>query len=137
MEGTVLAVDPGKDKVGLAVVSSARGLLMRAIEQRKTFASAAAELIAEHDVDTIVVGDRTASHEVVESLRDITRLPIVTVDEHRSSMEGRELYLRENPGRGLCRWLPIGLRVPDRPYDDYVAQVLASRYFRSKLGRKE
>jgi RNase H-fold protein (predicted Holliday junction resolvase) len=127
MEETVLAVDPGKDKVGLAVVSSARGLLMRAIEQRKTFA----------DVDTIVVGDRTASHEVVESLRDITRLPIVTVDEHRSSMEGRELYLRENPGRGLCRWLPIGLRVPDRPYDDYVAQVLASRYFRSKLGRKE
>ena len=109
---------------------------MRAIEQRKT-SPPPLPSSSPSTMSTPSSGDRTASHEVVESLRDITRLPIVTVDEHRSSMEGRELYLRENPGRGLCRWLPIGLRVPDRPYDDYVAQVLASRYFRSKLGRKE
>ena len=37
-------------------------------------------------------------------------------------------FLRAHPERGWKRLLPPGLRSPDRPYDDFVAVILAERY---------
>lgn len=137
MEEVVLAIDPGRDKAGMAVVSSTRGLLERCVEPAATLAECASRIVSAHKVTAIVVGDRTASADALRRLREITRLPVVTVDEHRSSMEGRERYLRENPGRGFARFLPPGLRSPDRPFDDYVAEILAARYFARRPSGQE
>ncbi len=87
-----------------------------------------------HGVEKVVIGDRTGSAEIVSALMEEgCRLEIVAVDEHMSSMEARERYLRENPGKGIARFVPIGLRTPKEPYDDYVAEILATRYFDSIL----
>ncbi len=85
-----------------------------------------------HGVARIVIGDRTGSSEIIEALGHVCDLEIIAVDEHMSSMEARERYLRENSGKGIARFLPIGLRTPPKePYDDYVAEILAARYFDS------
>jgi hypothetical protein len=52
------------------------------------------------------------------------------VNEDRSSLEGRYRYLKEN-SRGLSRILPVGLRIPREPYDDYVAVILAERFLKT------
>jgi len=72
----------------------------------------------------VVIGDRTGSAEIVSALMEEgCRLEIVAVDEHMSSMEARERYLRETR-KGIARFVPIGLRTPKEPYDDYVAEIL-------------
>ena len=112
MDEIVLAVDPGRDKVGMAVVSKAHGTLLRCVASASDYASRGAKLAAAHGVHRIVVGDRTGSREAVRALALSSGLEVITVDEHRSSMEARQRYLCEHRGTGLCRFVPIGLRTP-------------------------
>ncbi len=137
MDEIVLSVDPGRDKAGLAVVSKARGTLYRCIVSSADCARRGRELAAMHGVQKIVVGDRTGSREAVEALALSSGLEVVTVDEHRSSMEGRQRYLEDHRGRGLRRLVPIGLRAPTEPFDDYVAEIIAARYFGQNTEEKE
>ena len=130
--GTVLAVDPGRDKCGIAVMGADGQLLHKAVVPAGQVASEVARLIAEHTVTRLLLGDRTAAREVGQALRrgGISLTPIL-VDEHHSTELGRRRYFRDNPPRGWRRLLPVGLQTPPRPYDDYVAVVLAERYLAS------
>lgn len=125
----LLAIDPGRDKCGLAVVTLDRRVLEREITPLRELPLRIAHLLGRYGVQTTVVGDRTGAREV----RDLIRqhgfpLEIAFVDEDRSSELGRRRYLLDHPGRGLARFLPISLRCPNCPYDDYVAVILAERY---------
>ena len=133
---TVLAVDPGRDKCGLAVVEAEGRVLHQAIVSTPDVARAAARLITEYQADRLIVGDRTAASQVTRALRE-AHLPLapVLVDEHRSSEEGRRRYFQDNPPRGWRRLLPTTLQTPGRAYDDYVAVVLAERYLSSLRNR--
>jgi len=133
--GTVLAVDPGRDKCGLAVVRSDGRVLYQEVVAAANLASTVAELVERHGVERLVVGDRTGAKEICNVLGARLQLPAVLVDEHRSSEQGRRRYFRANPPRGWRRLLPIGLQTPPRPYDDYVAIILAERYLASLASR--
>jgi RNase H-fold protein (predicted Holliday junction resolvase) len=130
----VLAVDPGREKAGIAVVSRERGTICKRVIDAAECVDHVCRLAEMHGVEKVVIGDRTGSAEIVSALIEQgCRLEIVAVDEHMSSMEARERYLREHPGKGIARFMPIGLRTPKEPYDDYVAEILAARYFDSIL----
>ena len=53
--------------------------------------------------------------------------PVTTVSEELTSRLARERYWEDNPPRGLARLIPLGLRVPPRPVDDYAAVIIAER----------
>lgn len=129
----LLAVDPGRDKCGLAVVTEEGRVVYQAVVGAAVVGEEVARLIAEHKVTRLLLGDRTAASSIREQLRQ-AELPLepVVVDEHRSSEEGRRRYFQENPRRGWRRLLPVSLQTPPRPYDDYVAVVLAERYLRAQ-----
>jgi len=129
----VLAVDPGRDKCGLAVVERNGRVLYQGIVATAKVAEAAAGLVGDHGVGQVVVGDRTAAKEVCRAL-GAARPPMTPtlVDEHRSSEEGRRRFFRDNPPRGWRRLLPISLQTPPHPYDDYVAVLIAERYLASQ-----
>lgn len=59
--------------------------------------------------------------------------PILTIDESYSSEQARVRFLRENRPPLLQRLLPPPLRTPWLPYDDYVAQILAERYWLARV----
>ncbi len=129
MTPPLLAVDPGREKCGVAVVAPSRAVLVQEIVPRDNLPLRVAHFVGRYGVETLVLGDRTAAREVRDQLRQAGfRLDIVFVDEHRSSELGRRRYLETHPGRGWERLLPVSLRVPDVPYDDYVAVILAERY---------
>lgn len=129
IEFTILAVDPGSMKCGLAVVNNQLTVLNKRMVDLTGLTDTAQWLCAEYSVSIIVIGDRTHSKIIRSKLTTSLELPIIMVNEDRSSLEGRYRYLKEN-SRGLSKILPIGLRVPREPYDDYVAVILAERFLK-------
>jgi RNase H-fold protein (predicted Holliday junction resolvase) len=126
---TILAVDPGSMKCGLAVVTNQITVLNKRTVDLRNLTETVRCLCAEYAVSVIVIGDGTHSKIIRSDLTTSLKLPVVMVNEDKSSLEGRYRYLKEN-SRGLARILPIGLRVPREPYDDYVAVILAERFFK-------
>lgn len=131
----LLAIDPGSVKCGLAVVSANGEAAVRSVIPTASLEETVARLLTAHAIDRIVMGDRTRSREFARRLAVAGLVPaggLFFVDEHRSSEEARRRYLRDNPPRQWwLRLLPAGMRAPDRPYDDYVAVILAERFLAS------
>jgi RNase H-fold protein (predicted Holliday junction resolvase) len=132
----ILAIDPGRRKCGLAVVGAGGRVLYQAVAPTEEVGAVVRELVAQWRVTRLVLGDRTTSQRLREDLRraGVTLAP-TSVDEHRSSEEGRRRYFRENPPKGWRRLLPATLQTPPRPIDDYVAIILAERYLRARPSR--
>ncbi len=125
----ILAIDPGREKCGVAVMASGGEVLHQGVVPAAEIGGVVRELLERYEVAHLVLGNRTAGGSVRERLQaaGVTRVPEL-VEEHRSSEEGRRRYFRANPPKGWRRLLPIDLQTPPKPYDDYVAILLAERY---------
>lgn len=131
----ILAVDPGREKCGLALVDEKTGVIWQRVVPAAELMTTVAQFVRQGAVQTVVAGDRTGSTRFKNQWNQSglsSKARLVFVDEHMSSVEGRRRYLREHPGRGLRRLLPIGLKTPDQPFDDYVAVILAERFLKKK-----
>lgn len=125
----LLAIDPGSKKCGLAVVTEDTRVLRKMVISLELLNETILALDQEFHLTMILVGDRTNSRYIRERLT-IFKIPIIAVNEDKSTVEGRYRYLKENT-KGLARLIPIGLRTPKCPFDDYVAVVLAERYLKN------
>lgn len=132
-ENIVLAIDPGREKCGLAVVGKNEGIFFKTIADTASLRETAARLIGKYTAGVIVLGNRTFSRAASEIVAGIEAngavVPIIFVDEHRSTEEARRRYWQENPPQGWRRLLPVSMQTPPEPVDDYVAVILAERYF--------
>lgn len=125
----VLAIDPGRDKCGAAVLEPGRVLAHRVVRS-DDLASVTREWVETFHVDRIVVGNRTGSREVHATLRTV-RVPVQTVDEQGTTLAARHRYFEDHPPRGWRRFLPLSFQMPSEPYDDYAAIVIAEAYLRA------
>ncbi|MEW6277316.1 MAG: pre-16S rRNA-processing nuclease YqgF [Candidatus Eremiobacterota bacterium] len=131
---TVLAVDPGRRKCGLAVVSD-QGVVERTIVPTEDLEGTVRGLLGRHSPGAVVVGGSTGSREVVSRLNKIlTQTPRV-VDERHTTERARRRYFRDHPPRGFWRLVPLGLQVPPVPYDDYAAVVMAEEFLAGQCGQ--
>lgn len=123
---TVLAIDPGRDKCGIAVLSPQGDVLLHEIVPTGALETRVSELAAEY-APRIIMGDGTTS--AATKARIEAQVGAVTlVDEYRTTEEGRRLYWAENPPRGWRRLVPRGLLTPTVPVDDFAAVALARRF---------
>ena len=125
-----MAIDPGRKKCGLAIVNNKAQVIVQKVIPVEKLKATVIALEKEFGFTQIIVGDRTYHQYIRESLVFLGK-PLVIVDEDKSTLEGRYRYLKENT-KGLARLIPIGLRVPKQPFDDYVAVILAERYLKVK-----
>lgn len=116
----ILAFDPGKN-VGWAVLDETGALKAHGVVDLTDVAQ------LDLSADVCVVGSGTGSSALVAVLRELSVEPVI-VDEAETTLEGRRLYFRDRPGRGLSRLLPVGMRTPPRPIDDYAAYAIGLRY---------
>ena len=86
---TLLAVDPGRDKCGVAVVRSNGEVLHQAVVPTHEIGAVVERLAATLNVECLIIGDRTAARQVCRALGSRVHLKTVMVDEHRSSEQGR------------------------------------------------
>ncbi len=125
----ILSIDPGRDKCGLAVVSEA-GVLHKEVTQTAEVPDKISMLTSKYDITRIIVGLGTGSTPLVENIRSKTNLPIEFVNERNSTLRARIRFFEENPPKGLLRLIPRGMLTPNRPYDDYVAVILAEDFMK-------
>ena len=124
----VLAIDPGKEKCGVAVVDQ-ESVLWQQVLERNGYLSLVGEAVRQYSVDKIILGDGTGSADFLREIKG--RLPEVEVkviDEKFSSEEARKRYWLDHRPSGFRRILPTSMQLPPEPYDDYVAVILAERF---------
>ncbi len=128
----VIAIDPGRDKCGVAVVAFAPfRVLERQIVPRKTVVSHLETLTARFPDAIFVLGHATTSQTLKAEME--TRFPALALheqDETGSTLEARDLYWKEKPPRGWRRMWPLSLQMPPEPVDDFAAIVLAQRFLK-------
>lgn len=123
----LLAIDPRKDKCGLAVLNYRQTLLCKKIVGREELRSYINELINIYNIREIIIGDGTFSREIIQDIRELTDIAIELVDEAFTTMEAEKRYWQEKGGLWK-RLFPVINWKPKRPLDDYVALILAERY---------
>jgi RNase H-fold protein (predicted Holliday junction resolvase) len=131
-EKTVLAIDPGSSKCGMALVrrdeSGQVQLLWRKIAEVPQVVERMRDARAEHPCELVIVGNGTNCNTVVKLIRDkAVGVAILVVDEKDTTYQARERYWVSNQRRGWRRFLPSTLQVPPEPIDDFAALILAER----------
>lgn len=131
---TIISIDPGREKCGIAVVDKQMGVLYKDIIETQSLASTIEECLTKYQTSTVIMGNGTSSKQAQRSLKKIIMngqsINAILVDEYRTTDEGRRRFWLENPPQGLWRFIPVTMRTPPQPVDDYVAIILAERYLR-------
>ena len=127
----ILAIDPGRDKCGLAVLDNSAVALEKKIVKRSEIENEVFAFVAKYLIDTIVIGGGTEAKAVQKAILKLDlKLNIVFTKEEFSTLEARKKYWIENPPKGLLRLLPKSLLSPPVPIDDYAAAILGERYLK-------
>ena len=126
-----MAIDPGKEKCGLAVLDQNGKTLKKKVIAREEAAKLISQHVAEHGISTLVIGRSSFGKAMEKELLKLD-LPanLIFVSEKHSTLEARKRYWQENRPRGLWRLVPTTLRVPPVPIDDYAAVILGERYLK-------
>lgn len=126
----VLAIDPGSKKCGVAVVSSSAGILFGSVTELGNLEEVCRSALERWPADNIIVGSGTGSAGIVRLLRERLQREISVINEAHSTERARMRFFSDYPPRGWRRFLPLGLQMPSRPYDDYAAVVLAEDFLK-------
>jgi len=131
-EKTVLAIDPGSSKCGMALVKrTGQGkidVLWRNIVPTLDIVAKMHEAASVHLFELVIIGGGTYSNQVVSSIRsEAPGVAILVVDERDTTLHARERYWVNTKRHGWRRLLPATLQVPPEPVDDFVALILAER----------
>ena len=129
----VLAIDPGRDKCGIALVDRTQGVLQQSVVSARQLIHSVEQWSKQFSCSVVIVGNKTASKQVLERLA-LLQLEnkvesIITVEEHKSTEEARRRYWQTHPPAGWRRLIPQGLLFPPCAIDDFAAIILAERYF--------
>jgi RNase H-fold protein (predicted Holliday junction resolvase) len=127
---SVIAIDPGTAKCGLALVSLNSKhevqVIRHKVIQISDFCSEISAWVNEKAPEAFVVGTGTGSKAVVAELGE--RFPdagILLLEEAFTTENARKRYWEENPPRGWRRFIPRTMLTPPEPVDDYAAVLLA------------
>jgi len=122
----VLAVDPGRQKCGIAACAPGEILAHRVVPLAD-LASVAQQWTTAFRVERVVIGAGTGARGALEALAGLT-VPVLVVNEAGTTLAARARYFLDHPPRGWRRLLPQSLLTPPEPYDDYAAIMLGEAY---------
>lgn len=129
---TIISIDPGREKCGIAAVHPDKGVLQKNIISTQDLPSIIKEWASKYQTKTVIMGNGTSSKDAKNLLEKIIingqSLGVTLVDEYRTTDDGRRRYWQENPPQGFWRLIPVTMQTPPQPVDDYVAVILAERY---------
>ena len=124
----LIALDPGREKCGYAVLDFDGSLLEKGIVPAAETGALVGRLM-HHGPELLVLGKGTASHECHEKIRELQpSLKILLVDERNTTYEARRRYFRENPPTGFWKYIPQGLQYPPVPIDDFAAWLIGEKF---------
>jgi len=131
-EEIIIAIDPGTKKCGYAVVDSNLSVLQREVISTEKIAKTIEDSLNIYKINKIILGNGTNYKNIEKRLKNhFPQLKIILIEEDFSTLEARKKYFEAHPTRGILKIIPLSLRVPPCHYDDFVAVILAEKYFRN------
>ena len=125
----VAAIDPGREKCGVAIVAEDGEVLEQSVVATVWLADEMAERVRRFSPERILLGNGTTSRAAEATIREnLPDIPVEIVDEYRTTDDARCAYWKANPPTGWRRFFPTSMQVPPEPVDDYGAVLLAQRY---------
>lgn len=132
MNENILAIDPGREKTGIAILNNDSDVLEHRIINSEDLISQIKNLFNNYVINLIVMGNGTSSRKKYNLLKqEFIDVKIVLIDEYRTTDEARKLYFQENPPKGWKKLIPLGMQVPPVPVDDYAAIVIGRKYLKN------
>ena len=131
----IAAVDPGREKCGVAVVAMDGIIVRRLVVPTQDLQEEIASILADGRIQVLLCGDGTGSAAQAGMLRELAtqhKVQFLIVDEKHTTEEARKLYWQQQPPQGWRRLLPITMQTPPVPVDDYVAVLLAWKYLNAE-----
>lgn len=126
----VLALDPGRDKCGVAIVSREGEIHFHQVVFVAQMRATLDDLQRNWRFTHLVLGNSTSSRAWQSKIQEwLPTITVVLQEEGGSTLEARPLYWQNNPPRGWRRFVPLSLQTPPEPIDDWAAVVLARRFF--------
>jgi RNase H-fold protein (predicted Holliday junction resolvase) len=130
-EEIIIAIDPGTKKCGYAVVDSNLSVLQREVTSTERIIKIIEDSFNVYKIDEIILGDGTNYKNIEKRLKNhFPKLKIILIEEEFSTLKARKKYFEAHPPRGISKLIPLSLRVPPCHYDDFVAVLLAEKYFK-------
>lgn len=130
MNDEILAIDPGREKTGIAILKNSNVLEHKIINSDE-LVQIIKSLLEKYIIKTIVMGNGTSSKKKYDLLKqEFIDRDIVLINEYRTTDEARKLYFQENPPKGWKKLIPLGMQVPPVPVDDYAAIVIGRKYLK-------
>ena len=127
----ILAVDPGREKCGLAVMRHDGKIFYQEVVETARLSIKVSRLVREYEAEALAIGDGTTSAAAQAAIKEaVPELKLAVLDEYRTTDEAKLRYWQKNHPRGWRRLLPTTMQSPPEPVDDYVAVILAERYFK-------
>lgn len=127
----ILAVDPGSEKVGYAVVN----LDLTHGDLGIGYLADMHRVFAKYCRDTsnpplfIVMGNGTKNAVLCKLLNSLElNIDIKLIDERNTTYLARSRYFQENPPKGIWKLITKGMLFPPRPIDDYAALLIGEKY---------
>lgn len=126
---SILAVDPGRDKCGVAALSTDGTVLYQRVVDTASLSNIIDSLKRDHEADILVIGNGTTSREAQTRIKNVCPdLQLVEVDEYFTTQLARREYWKVKPPKGWRKLLPTSMQEPPEPVDDFVAVILARRF---------
>ena len=130
MNDEILAIDPGREKTGIAILKNS-DVLEHKIINSDELVQIIKSLLEKYIIKTIVMGNGTSSKKKYDLLKqEFIDRDIVLINEYRTTDEARKLYFQENTPKGWKKLIPLGMQVPPVPVDDYAAIVIGRKYLK-------
>ena len=130
MSRPVLAIDPGREKCGVAVLASDGRVLVQRVVTTAELDAAVGALIRAYEPN-VIMGNGTTSADAKKRVEALG-VSVTLVDEYRTTDAAKCAYWEAHPPRGWRRLMPRGMLVPPVPVDDFVAVILAHRFLEKR-----
>lgn len=130
MSRPVLAIDPGREKCGIAVLASDGRVLVQRVVTTAELDAAVGALIRAYEPN-VIMGNGTTSADAKKRVEALG-VSVTLVDEYRTTDAAKCAYWEAHPPRGWRRLMPRGMLVPPVPVDDFVAVILAQRFLEKR-----
>lgn len=128
---TIIAIDPGREKCGAAILAEDGSFTQEVIETER-LCRWVAQSVAKAPDATVIIGNGTGSRAAHDRIANECGIEPLFVEEYKTTEQARKRYWQENPPQGWRRLMPISMQVPPVPVDGYVAVILAERYRKTK-----
>ena len=124
----IIALDPGKEKIGYAIFNGGevveKGILH--IDKLEDF------MVKFKEMERIVLGRGTGWKAIYKLLEEKgLKEKVVLMEERGTTEEAKRRYFKEGKGKGLIWLIRKWLNLPDRPVDDLSAQIIGERFLKN------